>query len=253
LSINPFCNCFVINLICDFSFVARKGTLAMGMTEARMKSQEPRLQGQHGTGGGRREDQGDDEGDDEEDEQIEEETDGGHFDVSWSAEAGVPEAATTTLFEKIGIHFAPVHQCLHVYTQMNLADEFQLLYREKRRGQLDRVAMAVRVLSSSSPSDENTPPVAADTPPAASLVQTLHDYLAELSAFFIVESSVARIGNGLTTSTELEALWDRALPKARITELFTFLYTLCANSSISSRSRASWGVWQNDATTQMSL
>ena len=158
---------------------------------------------------------------------------------------GIAHGQSTTsqanLFDTIPINFTPIYQCLHIYEHLNLAEQFQNMYKDKRRAQLMEILNTLSVLGTtpgatsssfnSPPSTNHANPLASPkiaksaSPPLASSPTMSHqqqqqqpqsDYIEVYSAvfagvtgFFIIEDNILRSGNELISRAEIETLYEK--------------------------------------------
>lgn len=99
-----------------------------------------------------------------------------------------------SLFEKFEVNFGSVYQCLHIYENLHIDDEFHRLYKDKRKNQSETACE----LRNMTPKE---------------FEGYYETYFAQLTGFFIVEDAVMKSGNGggLLQRTDLESMWEHVV------------------------------------------
>ena len=101
------------------------------------------------------------------------------------------------LLDAVSINFAPVYQCLHIYTQLALPQRFTSLYKRKRRAQLiQAMELAPRTKE-------------------VGLSEYNLAYFSSIAGFFVLEDSIMKGENELMTRAEVDGLFDMAVQKVR--------------------------------------
>lgn len=98
--------------------------------------------------------------------------------------------------EDRALYFAPVYQCLHIYETLNVPQEFQQFYCDKRKAQ---ALLGVEFRGSGS----------------GDKFAQYENYFAEVCGFFVIEDAIWKLGNGewLMSKTELEHLWSMLMTR----------------------------------------
>ena len=101
------------------------------------------------------------------------------------------------LLDAVSINFAPVYQCLHIYTSLSLPQRFTSLYKRKRRAQLIQAMELAPRTKDVGYGEYNLA------------------YFSSIAGFFVLEDGVMKGENELMSRAEVDGLFDVAVQKVR--------------------------------------
>lgn len=158
--------------------------------------------------------------------------------------AGLTAATHTSagLFDAMPINFTPIYQCLHIYEHLNLAEQFQLLYKEKRQNQLMEAVHSLTALGGGGHTPASSPrtngggvasPVTPSSPASArDIIDAYSTVFASVTGFFIIEDNILKSGNELISRAEIDTMYEK-VQLALIGHLAHHFHVCAAHSAAS--------------------